>query len=304
MQAHHAGVAVGEKSLIVFGKNEQREAMEARSEEAYRHILSAETVLGATHEQVVRVRAIMHKLLPAASKFNHRSREWKWEANVIVSKEINAFCCPGGKIAFYTGILESLHLSDDEVAVVMGHEMAHALREHSLEKMCKQDVVHGLANAGTHALEQHGAHETVAYAAASAAEILLGMKFSRVDEDDADKVGLELAARAGYDPRAAVTFWQKMLEKNGTSSLGWLSTHPSSDLRAAEAEANLPAVLPLYDRAIAVKATSEEEAAVAVDLVAQQVNRTVEALEDAVAHRAGAAGVHLLESLWPGAGKN
>ncbi len=157
MQAHHAGVAVGEKSLIVFGKNEQREAMEARSEEAYRHILSAETVLGATHDQVVRVRAIMHKLLPAASKFNHRCRQWKWEANVIVSKEINAFCYPGGKITFYTGILESLHMSDDEVAVVMGHEMAHALREHSLEKMCKQDVVHGLANAGTHALEQHGA---------------------------------------------------------------------------------------------------------------------------------------------------
>jgi predicted Zn-dependent protease len=299
VQRRREGVDVGGTSLITFGKNEQREAMEERAQEAYRLILSEATVLDSSHAQVVRVRAIMHKLLPAASKFNPRSSEWNWEANVIVSKDINAFCCAGGKIAFYTGLLDSLQMSDDEVAAVMGHEMAHALREHRLEQMCKGDVVHGLARLGGHVLQEDGANATLVRVAGGAAEWLISKKFSRVDECDADLVGMELAARAGFHPRGAVTLQEK-LAKHGTSSLTWLSTHPSGDRRIAELEANLPEVLPLYEHAVAEKTTSEKDADAVVNEVGQQVDRTVEALEDAIAHGAGSAGA-LLQKLVFGA---
>ena len=166
--------------------------------------------------------------------------------------------------------------------------------------MCKHDAVHGLATLGGHVLQEHGANATLVHVAEGTAEFLLSTKFSRVDERDADLVGMELAARAGFHPRGAVTIHEKILAKQGTSILNWLSTHPSGDQRVADLEANLPAVLPLYEHAVAVKTTSEEGADAVVHEVAQQVDRTVEALEDAIAHGAGSAGA-LMQNLWLGA---
>jgi len=179
-----------------------------------------------------------------------RAREWKWEVNLIGSNQINAFCMPGGKIAFYTGILKQLELTDDEVAMVMGHEIAHALREHARERMGKSAATNGLATIGsTVASVFFGVNPNLTDFVAKQGANLINLKFSRDDETEADLVGMELAARAGYDPRAGVTLWQKMSAASKGAPPQWLSTHPSGTTRIDEIQANLPKVLPLYQRA-------------------------------------------------------
>lgn len=195
--------------------------------------------------QVRRLRAIAQKILPHAAKWNPRAEKWRWEVNLIGNKQINAFCMPGGKIAFYTGIIDILKLTDDEVAMVMGHEVAHALREHARERMGKQAATSIGANVLSSVLGLGNAGNAVLGASAN----LLTLKFSRDDETEADTVGLELAARAGYDPRAGITLWRKMQQASKGAPPQWFSTHPASDTRIKEIEKQLPAVMPLYYRA-------------------------------------------------------
>jgi predicted Zn-dependent protease len=193
------------------------------------------------HPQLVRLRAIAKRILPHAERFNPEARNWKWEVNLIGSKQINAFCMPGGKIAFYTGILDTLQLTDDEVAVVMGHEIAHALREHARARIAKAQLTNigaavlGAVIGGGELFRQGGN--------------LLTLKFSRNDESEADLIGLDLAARAGYDPRAGISLWKKMATASNGNGLAWLSTHPAGDDRIADIERSLPAVMPLYEAA-------------------------------------------------------
>jgi predicted Zn-dependent protease len=191
------------------------------------------------------LRAIAKDIIPFAIAWNPRARDWRWEVNLIGSKQINAFCMPGGKIAFYSGILDQLKLSDDEVAMVMGHEIAHALREHARERMGKNAATGIGASLLSQALGLGQFGQTVTNYGAQ----LLTLQFSRDDESEADLVGMELAARAGYNPRAGVTLWQKMSAANKGAPPQWLSTHPSGASRIADIEANLPKVMPLYERA-------------------------------------------------------
>jgi len=150
---------------------------------------------------------------------------------------------PGGKIAFYTGILDQLKLTDDEVAMIMGHEMAHALREHARERLAKTQVTGLGLSLGAQLLGLGQAGDL----AANLGTQLLTLQYSRSDETEADLVGLELAARAGFDPRASVTLWQKMGAATGNKGkLDFLSTHPSGPNRIKELEANMPKVEPLY----------------------------------------------------------
>ena len=195
--------------------------------------------------QLLRLRAIARKIIPFAQEWNPRAKGWQWEVNLLGSSQINAFCMPGGKIAFYTGILQKLKLTDDEVAMVMGHEIAHALREHARERMGKNAATGMGASLLSQVLGLGQVGQTVTHYGAQ----LLTLKFSRKDESEADLVGMELAARAGFNPRAGVTLWQKMGAANGSGPPQWLSTHPSGSSRIAEIEANLPKVLPLYERA-------------------------------------------------------
>lgn len=202
------------------------------------------------HPQLKRLRAIAQRIIPHALAWNPRAQDWKWEVNLIGSKQINAYCMPGGKIAFYTGILEQLQLSDDEVAMVMGHEIAHALREHARERMGKSAVTEGVARVGGAVIAAWlGIDPRVTDSVARGGAGLAALSFSRSDETEADLVGMELAARAGYDPRAGVTLWQKMGAASKGAPPQWLSTHPSGRSRIAEIEQNLPKVLPLYERA-------------------------------------------------------
>jgi Zn-dependent protease with chaperone function len=199
----------------------------------------------ANNAQLQRLRVISERIIPLAPAWNSRASGWKWEVNLIGSKQINAFCMPGGKIAFYTGILDQLKLSDDEAAMVMGHEMAHALREHARERIAKTQATSIGLSLGAQLLGLGNLGD----AAANLGTQLLSLKFSREDESEADLVGLELAARAGYDPNASVSLWKKMGQASGNSGASFLSTHPSGPERIAQLQANVPKVEGLYQQA-------------------------------------------------------
>lgn len=240
------GVAVGENS--VFTKLVSADTIEQSAAQQYAQMLqqaAGKNALGGKdHPQVRRLRAIGQKIIPYALSWNPRAKNWRWEINLIGSAQINAFCMPGGKIAFYSGILEKLQLTDDEVATVMGHEVAHALREHARERMGKNAATGIGANLISSVLGLGQIGQTVTSYGAQ----LLTLQFSRSDESEADLVGMELAARAGFDPRAGVSLWQKMAAASKGAPPQWLSTHPSGTTRIADIEANLPRVMPLYKR--------------------------------------------------------
>ena len=241
------GINVGKNSA--FTKLVPAENVERSAARQYQQMLqqaAGKNALGpADNLQVKRLRHIAQRLIPFAIPWNDRARQWKWEVNLIGSSQINAFCMPGGKIAFYSGILKQLQLSDDEVAMVMGHEIAHALREHARERMGKNAAT----NLGATAITQLLGLGQLGQMATNYGAQLLTLEFSRSDESEADLVGMELAARAGFDPRAGVTLWQKMEAANKGAPPQWLSTHPSGTTRIADIEANLPKVMPLYQRA-------------------------------------------------------
>ena len=241
------GVAVGGNSA--FSKLVPADTLEHSAGQQYADMLqqaAAKNALGAKdHPQVQRLRAIANRIIPFAVVWNPRARDWRWEVNLIGSKQINAFCMPGGKIVFYSGILEQLKLTDDEVAMVMGHEIAHALREHARERMAKNAATGIGASLLSQVLGLGQLGQTVTHYGAQ----LLTLQFSRSDESEADLVGMELAARAGYNPRAGITLWKKMAAASKGAPPQWLSTHPSGNSRTADIEANLPKVMPLYERA-------------------------------------------------------
>ena len=251
---------------VVTRDAEAREGVEMRGTSAFARLVPAEDVeRSATAQyaqmmqeanakkalapkdnaQLIRLRAIATKIIPFALEWNDRAKIWKWEVNLIGSNQINAFCMPGGKIAFYTGILEQLKLNDDEVAMIMGHEIAHALREHARERIGKGAAT----NIGAGVLSQLFGLGQVGQTLTNYGAQLLNLQFGREDESEADLVGLELGARAGYDPRAGITLWQKMATASKGAPPQWLSTHPSGTTRIADIEANLPRVMPLYEKA-------------------------------------------------------
>ena len=227
------------------------ETLEGAATQQYSQMLAQARAKNAlapdNHPQLQRLRAIARRLIPYAMPWNDRARQWRWEVNLIGSSQINAFCMPGGKIAFYTGILDQLKLTDDETAMVMGHEMAHALREHARERIAKTQGTNLALRLGSQLL---GLGD-LGQAAAGLGGQLLTLQFSRSDESDADLVGLELAARGGYNPQASVSLWEKMGNATGSKQggLAFLSTHPSGPARIKELQANVPKVQGLYEAA-------------------------------------------------------
>ncbi len=214
----------------------QQMALQARQQNA---------LLPDNHPQVIRLRTIAKRIIPHSLGWNKRASQWQWQVIAINSKELNAFCMPGGKIAFYTGILEQLKLTDDEVAMIMGHEVAHALREHARERIGKQSATRLGANVISGLLGLGGLGDALLNTGSQ----LLTLTFSRQDESEADLVGMELAARAGYNPQAGVSLWQKMAAASKGAPPQFLSSHPSSGTRIQDIQANLPKVMPLYERA-------------------------------------------------------
>jgi predicted Zn-dependent protease len=225
------------------------EQVEGAAQQQYRQMLqqagSQRVLAPENHPQLQRLRYIADRITPHAPECNERARQWRWEVNLIGSNDINAFCMPGGKIGFFYGILSRLQLNDDEVAMIMGHEVAHALLEHAREQMAKG----GLTELGLRGLAAALGAGQLGDLAARGGAALASLKFSRSDESEADALGLVMAARAGYDPAAGVTLWRKMMRASGGAPPAWLSTHPPSEDRIAAIEARLPAVMPQFSAA-------------------------------------------------------
>lgn len=242
------------KSTAVGVERHQRmlvssEQINASAEKAYAEVLAEakkQNALDRDPAQVQRVKAIVGRLIPQTAVFREDAPKWKWEAHVLSSKEVNAWCMPGGKIAVYTGLIEKLQPSDEELAAVIGHEIAHALREHGREQASR-------AIAQQVALGVIGAVANVPSAALDLAPMVLDVTFnlphSRTDETEADRIGVELAARAGYDPRAAISLWEKMQKVGGGQPPKFLSTHPSHESRINDLRVYSEKVLPLYQTA-------------------------------------------------------
>ena len=244
-----SGGAVGverQQTMLVSASDVNRSA-----DKAYREtirVAQTKNSLNRDPAELARVRAIAGRLTQATGVFRSDAPSWQWEVNVLSSKELNAWCMPGGKIAVYTGLIEQLHVTDDELAAVMGHEIAHALREHGREKAGQAAGV-GLAAALGGALlgAQYGVDPSLGQNMIGAFGDLTFMRpNSRGMEQEADRIGVELAARAGYDPHAAITLWEKMSRVSGGQPPQWLSTHPSHQSRIADLRNYADRVQSLY----------------------------------------------------------
>jgi Zn-dependent protease with chaperone function len=250
-QKDQPGVEVQKSRLLLLPAS----TVERSANQQYQQLLreaAQKDLLNNDKAQLARLHAIARALIPQSQRFNKNAAKWQWEVNLISSKTVNAFCMPGGKIAFFTGIIDALQLTDEEIATVMGHEIGHALLEHGRARMSEQ-VLQNVGVSMAAALLNLGQVSTELLAQAT--NLAVSLPYARKQESDADLVGLELAARAGYDPRAAVVLWRKMskLSQDSAKSAGgsgqppqFLSTHPSNENRIKEIEANLPRVMPLY----------------------------------------------------------
>jgi predicted Zn-dependent protease len=202
--------------------------------------------LNSNQQSYKRVQAISQKLIPQTASFRPDATQWQWEVNVQDSKDVNAYCMPGGKIMVYTGLIDQLQATDAELAAVIGHEIAHALREHSRERLSRayaeQLALAGIAFAT-------GAGEGTMALASQISAVTFQLPHSREQEAEADRIGLELMARAGFDPNAAVSLWQKMGKVGGGGPPEFLSTHPSGESRISDLQAAIPRVQPLYQQA-------------------------------------------------------
>jgi predicted Zn-dependent protease len=199
--------------------------------------------LNADPELASRIHRITDKLIPVTATFRPDAPNWKWEVNTLTTREMNAYCMPGGKIMVYTGLVENLHLSDGEIATVLGHEISHALREHTRERVSRA-YEEQVALIGVEVLI--GAGPGTTELADQIASATFELPHDRQQEAEADVMGLELMARAGYDPHEAISLWKKMMAAEKSEPPQFLSTHPASANRIAHLERHMPQVLPLY----------------------------------------------------------
>jgi predicted Zn-dependent protease len=220
------------------------------SEQAYAQLMGQARQKGALNadaQLTQRVRAIAQRMIPTTAAFRPDAPAWKWEVNVLQSDQLNAWCMPGGKIAFYSGIITRLNLTDDEIAAIMGHEIAHALREHARERASEQQAAGLVIGVGAALL---GVGSIGSDLGQMAYKVAVGMPNSRAHETEADRIGVELAARSGYDPRAAIVLWQKMAKASGNGGPPqFLSTHPSAETRQQDLAVYAERVMPLYQQA-------------------------------------------------------
>ena len=238
-------VGVDRKQSMSFLVSEAE--MEKSATQAYAQVLSdakKNNQLDRDPAQVARVRAIANRLIPSTAAFRSDAPGWKWEVHVITTNDVNAWCMPGGKIAVYTGLINSLKITDEELAAVMGHEIGHALREHGRERASEQMVQNLGAQAVGLAL---GIGDLGAQLTQTVLNVTMSLPHSRTQETEADRIGVELAARSGYDPRAAVSLWQKMGKLGGSKPPEWLSTHPSDETRTRDVQSYAERVMPLYE---------------------------------------------------------
>lgn len=246
VQTTEAGtVGVDRKQFVMISAKE----VEQGSAKAYSEIIvkaQREGKLNVDAAQYRRVKAIADRMIPQTAAFRKDATAWRWEVNVLQSDQLNAWCMAGGKIAFYSGLITKLNLTDDEIAAVMGHEIAHALREHSRERMSQQMAT----NLGVSVIAAgFGLGRVGTDLAGMAADVAINLPYGRSHETESDRIGVELAARSGYDPRAAISLWNKMASQGGGGTPELLSTHPSPENRMKDLADYSARVMPLYQAA-------------------------------------------------------
>ncbi|SAK85577.1 M48 family metallopeptidase [Caballeronia ptereochthonis] len=224
--------------------------LEAQSAEEYAQIIhNAEldkTLLPDSNPLVKRVREIANHEIPFALKWNDRAKNWKWEINVIKSPDARMYCLPGGKIVVYSGLVDKLRLNDNEIGMMIGHEIAHALREHARERLGRQQA----AQLGGGAMPQLFGFSNYSAQQPDLGDELLSMRYSPADETEADVIGSEIASRAGYDPRAAVTLWNKIDSGTRRADEGFIWMHPYGPDRKQDLLKRMPDMMPLYAKAV------------------------------------------------------
>ena len=237
------GIDRQQTMMVSSGEIDQAAAQE------YRKVLAQaqqKGTLDRNASHVGRVRTIMSRIVPQTGAFRADAPRWAWEIHVIQENQLNAWAMPGGKMVVYSGLIEKLRLTDDEIAAIMGHEIAHSLREHARERVSREmatSVGVGIAGALL------GLGDVAQSLAGAVANVTFNLPHSRTHETEADRIGVELAARAGYDPHAAVSLWQKMLQASGGGGPEFLSTHPSPENRLADLRTYADRVMPLYKQA-------------------------------------------------------
>jgi len=241
----HSAVGVERHQRFLISSDEVNKG----SAEAYQQVLAEAQKKGALDKDAAtlqRVKTIVGRLIPATGALRDDAPKWAWEAHVLSSSEVNAWCMAGGKVAVYTGLIEKLQPSDDELAAVLGHEMGHALREHVREQASRQmgeQLAVGVAGAVL------GLPDIAQQLAPMILDVTFNLPHSRQQETEADRVGVELAARAGYDPHAAISLWEKMAKIGGGQPPKLLSTHPAPEDRLKDLRAISEKVMPLYQAA-------------------------------------------------------
>ncbi len=232
----------GRKQLVLVSE----EQAQASSAQAYAQTMSEAQKTGKLSTDAAlnaRVKRITDRLIAEAKLMYAPSKDWKWSVVVLDEPTLNAWCMPGGKMAIYTGVIRKLNLSDDEIAQIMGHEIAHALLGHGRERMSRAMAMQGGVLLGSVVAGRDLSALT------PVADIALTLPNSRTGESEADRYGVELAARAGYDPRAAVRLWEKMAAAGKSGAPEFLSTHPSPDNRIQALNELVPKMMPIYEKA-------------------------------------------------------
>ncbi|MGK2951570.1 MAG: M48 family metallopeptidase [Thiobacillus sp.] len=232
----------GRKQLSLVSE----EQAQASSTQAYTQTISEAQKKGKLSTDAAlnsRVKRITDRLVVQAGNMYPPSRDWKWSVAVFDEPTLNAWCMPGGKMAIYTGVIQKLNLSDDEIGQIMGHEIAHALLGHGRERMSRAMAMQGGMQLGSILAGRDLS------GLAPVAAIALTLPNSRNAETEADRYGLELAARAGFDPRAAVRLWEKMSAAGSGGTPEFISTHPAPGNRIEALNALLPEMMPIYERA-------------------------------------------------------
>ncbi len=247
-------VGIERQQMFMIAQTEMIEG----GEQAYAQVLQKaqeEGKLNKDTANLARLQRIMQDLIPHTGHFRPDAVNWNWQVNLISEDTLNAWIMPGGRIMFYTGLIDKLQLNDDELAAIMGHEMAHDLREHARERASQAQMTQlGLGVVGQLA----GVQGMSLDLAATVINVAVLLPFSRVHEVEADRIGIELAARAGYDPAAAVAIWQRMSAlSTGGSTPEFLSTHPSYDSRIKDLTEYAKRLQPTYEQAKAARKASE-----------------------------------------------
>jgi predicted Zn-dependent protease len=224
-----------------------------KSQAAYNQLLQeaqTDKVLDEDTSQVRRIQEIANPLIAQAEKLRPATNQWAWEVHVLKSPEVNAWCMAGGKMAVYTGLLDKIQPTDDELAAVLGHEIAHALLSHQAEKMSRSQMQNASISVGLIAASMMGyGMPGMGALANSAASVGLELPNSRESESEADSVGLRLAAQAGFNPEASVSLWQKMLAVSSNNQPTWLSTHPDPESRISAMQVEAQKLMPVYETA-------------------------------------------------------